>query len=273
MKKWAIAAVIYLAAVIGGYQVYAQFFQNEKEAAHSSAGNHESAEHGHGEKSAHGHEGSHEASESEVNVNVEYKDSVIDITLRDKQGNPVNDFEINHEKLMHLIVVSDDLEEYYHLHPKKTGEGIFQVEHKLADGSYKVFVDIKPKHLNYSVMPSEIKVGESNTSHEHGLTPDKVYKKTVEGETVEMKMSSQKASVPIELSFELDKNRLEPYLGAMGHVVILDEKAEHYLHVHPLKQDEPVFETQFDQPGTYKIWAEFKQDGKVRAFPFVVEIK
>jgi hypothetical protein len=53
----------------------------------------------------------------------------------------------------------------------------------------------------------------------------------------------------------------------MGHVVILDENAQDFLHVHPANDREPIFETQFKQPGIYKIWAEFKQNGKVRAFP------
>jgi hypothetical protein len=77
----------------------------------------------------------------------------------------------------------------------------------------------------------------------------------------------------VTLSFSLDKTKLEPYLGAAGHVVILDEKGEHYLHVHPVKENETVFQTEFDRPGVYKIWAEFKQNGKVRVFPFVVEVK
>jgi len=74
-------------------------------------------------------------------------------------------------------------------------------------------------------------------------------------------------------NFELDKTNLTPYFRAMGHVVILDESAQNFLHVHPLNDQEPIFETEFQKPGIYKIWAEFKQNGKVRAFPFVVEIK
>ncbi|MFF2447786.1 hypothetical protein ACFVSW_11865 [Neobacillus sp. NPDC058068] len=59
----------------------------------------------------------------------------------------------------------------------------------------------------------------------------------------------------------------------MGHVVILNEYGKEFLHVHPSNENKPTFETSFDKPGIYKIWAEFKQNGKVRAFPFVFEIK
>src|SRR5690242_8647460 len=139
MKKWAIAAIIYLAAVIGGYQVYAQFFQDDQQTEHSPAG-HEI----HSENSAHEH-GGHNDSMSEIQADVEYKDSKFTITLTDKNGNPYNDLEVNHEKLMHFIVVGSDLEQYYHLHPEKVGEGKFQVQQNLPEGSYKAFVDIKPK--------------------------------------------------------------------------------------------------------------------------------
>lgn len=105
------------------------------------------------------------------------------------------------------------------------------------------------------------------------LKADTNFTQNIDGETVKLNLSSAQANQPVTLTFNLDKTNLTPYLGAMGHVVILDENAQNFLHVHPANDKEPVFETQFKQPGIYKIWAEFKQNGKVRAFPFVVEIK
>lgn len=35
--------------------------------------------------------------------------------------------------------------------------------------------------------------------------------------------------------------------------IILNENADQYLHVHPKDESKPVFETQFDHPGIYKI--------------------
>ncbi|PLS18635.1 hypothetical protein CVD28_05725 [Bacillus sp. M6-12] len=94
----------------------------------------------------------------------------------------------------------------------------------------------------------------------------------MDGETVKLAISSLRAIEQVKLSFELDQTNLTPYLGAMGHVVILDEYGKKFLHVHPSSDQEPVFETMFDKPGIYKIWAEFQQNRKVRAFPFVIEV-
>ena len=69
---------------------------------------------------------------------------------------------------------------------------------------------------------------------------------------------------------------LQPYLGAIGHVVIMDSKAEHYLHVHPLDDQgagpEARFATTFPVSGTYKVWGQFQRDGIVFVVPFVLNI-
>ncbi|MGX6444984.1 hypothetical protein ACWM35_17365 [Neobacillus sp. K501] len=273
MKKWAISAIVYLLVVIGGYLIYDEFIKKDEPiASHSEEKNHETAE---VSEEAHGHDDGEESAAGGVMTTFTYDDGKISITIKDGNGKSVNELEINHEKLLHLIVVNENLDQYYHLHPEKVGEGQFEVaDHRLQDGAYKAFIDIKPKNLNYEVSPVAFQVGEgSHESHGHAtLTADQELIQTIDGETVEMNISSLESGKDVTLSFQLDEGKLEQYLGAAGHVVILDEQADKYLHVHPLNESMPVFETHFDQPGRYKIWAEFKQDGKVRVFPFVIEI-
>lgn len=280
MKKWIFSAVFYLLIVVAGYWSYTNFIVDEKEAdqemAEESAGHggdHSSDNNGDNHKDEHGEE--HGTGNSDVQVDVIYKNGNIEISLKDKNNQPIENLEVNHEKLLHLIVVNEHLDQYDHLHPEQTGEGTFTIQKEFEEGSYKAFVDIKPKDLSFEVMPIPFTVGNPDTGHAHsdGLKPDAELKQTIDHETVEMEMSSLNAGEPVTLTFKLNETNLEPYLGAMGHVVILDEKANQYLHVHPADHDKPIFETEFHEPGIYKIWAEFKQDGKVRAFPFIVEIK
>ncbi len=223
---------------------------------------------------SHEHEGGDVQQQSNVKTIFQYYDGKITITLNDSEGNLVDALKVNHEKLLHLIVVDDHLNQYYHLHPEKVGKGKFQIVQELKDGSYKAFIDIKPEKLSYHVTPVSFKVGEQQDSHSHNsLKVDSTLVKTVDGETTEMDVSSFEAGSPVTLNFKLNESKLEPYLGAAGHVIILNEEATQYLHVHPLNDNEPIFETEFDQPGVYKIWAEFKQDGKVRVFPYVITVK
>ncbi|OIK09721.1 hypothetical protein BIV60_23200 [Bacillus sp. MUM 116] len=276
MKKWALGAFVYLLVIMGGYWVYDVNFKTEAKTSMdmsqgSTAMTNES--HGHNESGEEHHHESDSAKIGEVNPNFVYKDGKMEITLKDTHGKLVNDLEVNHEKLMHLIVVNNHLDQYYHIHPEKIGPGKFAIPYQLADGQYKAFIDVKPKNLNYKVEPVSFTVGSPVTSHNHpSLIPDRTFVKTIDGEKVEMKVSSFDAGNPVTLKFQLDESKLEPYLGAAGHVVILNEQADQYLHVHPSDEHQPVFETQFNHPGIYKIWAEFKQDGKVRVFPFIIKI-
>jgi hypothetical protein len=216
----------------------------------------------------------HDPQKSDVQTTFHYVKGQMIISIKDLSGNSVSDLEVNHEKLLHLIIVDDTLNHYYHLHPQQLDNGDFALQRKLPNGSYKAFIDIKPKNLAYKVEPVPFSVGSTESVHNHqSLVPDQKLMKTIDQQTVTLKMNTFKASQPVTLSFNLDRSELGPYLGAVGHVVILDEHGQSYLHVHPKNDNEPVFETEFDQPGIYKIWAEFKQGGKVRTFPFVIDIK
>jgi Cu+-exporting ATPase len=281
MKKWAIAAVLYVAAVVGGFQAYDKWIANDKSSAAQAESQRDNMEMGGSEGgqiesgSSHGHEmdSSHMGS-SEVNTYVQNGGKNIKIFLKDKAGNPIDELEVNHEKLLHLIIVDDQMQKFYHLHPEKTGKGEFTISNNLPEGFYKAYIDIKPKNENYMVEPVPFIVGNPVPETKgHELVPDTSFSKSVEGETVKLNMSSFKAGEPVTLSFDLDQSNLTPYLGAMGHVVILDEYGKKFIHVHPANNKEAVFETEFEKPGIYKLWAEFKQNGKVRAFPFVIEIK
>src|SRR5690606_5307710 len=60
----------------------------------------------------------------------------------DIDNTPITEFDVVHDKLMHLIVVSKDLAWFNHLHPEHKGEGVFEVETVVPRaGSYKLFAD------------------------------------------------------------------------------------------------------------------------------------
>ncbi|MFJ8259257.1 hypothetical protein ACIQ4Z_18755 [Peribacillus asahii] len=286
MKKWMFSAVLYLVVVVAGYAVYEAAFGVNKGAEHDASKNvaeqkieehnshanagtekqHEENNHEHGETTS---------KENEIQATIEERNKQLFLTLKDDSGNPVTDLEINHEKLLHLIVVDEHLEQYYHLHPEEITPGQFKVTSELKEGTYKAFVDIKSTSLQYEVQPIPFIVGNPATSeHAHSsLQVDEELTKKVDENKVSLMTTDLTANEPVTLTFDVYEAVLEPYLGAIGHVVILDEQAEEYLHVHPLNEHDPIFETQFPHPGIYKIWAEFQQDGKVTVYPFVVRVE
>ncbi|HZG74860.1 MAG TPA: hypothetical protein VEZ72_03290, partial [Paenibacillus sp.] len=70
---------------------------------------------------------------------------------------------------------------------------------------------------------------------------------------------------------------LEPYLGAIGHVVVLSEDGERYVHVHAEADQgsgpDAMFETTFQKAGLYKIWGQFQHRGDVFTVSYVVEVQ
>lgn len=275
MKKsimiWAVSAIVYLGVVIAGYNVYASMNPKmDEQGAHVASSQEEENMDNHSSRNEHEDHGANTT--SEVTSKVSYTNGEIIIELKDK-NNHIPELEVSHEKLMHLIVVSSDLKEYYHLHPEEKN-GVYSQKFILSDNSYKVFIDIKPKGLNYSVEPIELHVGE--TQHEHDdndLIVDTEFTKTINDQTVELTTRSFEVNKEITLNFDVKGVKPEPYLGALGHVVILDEDGEKFIHVHPVSDDKTAFETQFDKPGIYKLWAEFKFGEQVHAYPFVIEVK
>jgi P-type Cu+ transporter len=303
MWKWALAGMLYVTVVVVGFQGYNKWFADEKETVQAdmqdmgkmddkktkdgkdsmanmedmgnTEHNEEATETGsHEEEGSHGHgEDSSHSDGSQVNAFVYNDQNNIVITLKDKAGNPIDNLEVNHEKILHLIIVDEQLQKYYHLHPDRTGNGEFTIGNPLPEGYYKAFIDIKPTSHSYEVEPVPFVVGSPKTEgHGHALVPDTTFTRIVDDKEVTMNVSSFKAGDTVKLTFDLDRTNLTPYLGAMGHVVILDEYGKKFLHVHPSNDTDTIFETTFDKPGVYKIWAEFQQDGKVRAFPFVIEV-
>ncbi|MGE6720958.1 hypothetical protein ACQKGD_27045 [Peribacillus frigoritolerans] len=284
MLTWAISAIVYLGLVIGGYTVFASLGSNndhtdthaanneEKESINEQAHNDNHTSQKSNDKDT-GHSDHVDQLQSEVVTNVKYEEGIITIDVKDKEQNSPK-LEISHEKIMHLIIVSADLEDYYHLHPEEKGNGVYTLKFDLPENSYKAFVDIKPKNLAYQVSPIELQVGKGHSEHEGNLLKvDTNLTKTINEKTVELNTTELGINKAVTLSFDTKGITPEPYLGALGHVVILDDKGDKFVHVHPTSEEKTVFETKFDKPGIYKVWGEFKFDGKVNSYPFVIEVK
>jgi hypothetical protein len=77
--------------------------------------------------------------------------SITDQKLRD----PIKEFEPLHDKLMHLIIVEEDLSYFAHIHPTirhGNDDTAFAISHPFPEsGKYKLWVDFKPKGGNQTL--------------------------------------------------------------------------------------------------------------------------
>lgn len=212
------------------------------------------------------------------------EDKELTIQITDKDGNPVNDFQVNHEKLLHLIVVNRDLSYFNHIHPDFKGDGKFTIHTSFpAGGDYKLIADFVPEGGSSTTLSQWVKV-EGQEGDAAAITPDSKLVKVVDDKEIELSLSSKKSKEDVTLTFNIKDaqtkkgiDNLEPYLGAVGHVVILSADAEKYIHVHPMDEKatgpDAEFATSFPESGIYKIWGQFQHNGKVITVPFVVEVE
>lgn len=251
----------------------------------------ESANSGHEEHGSHSHNASEQPASSfkasfafasgVANAN---ENSQLNIEITDAKGKLVKDFELSHEKLLHLIAVSKDLSYFTHIHPQIDGNGKFTIDTTFpSGGEYKLFADFVPKGGSSTTLSEWVKV-EGKEKAQEAIKADTKLVKLVDGKEVELTLSSTKAQDEVTLTFNIADaqtkqgiSNLEQYLGDVGHVVVLSDDAEKYLHVHPVDEKatgpKAEFMTSFPKSGTYKIWGQFQHQGKVFTVPFVVDIK
>jgi len=160
-------------------------------------------------------------------------------TLKDAKGAAVKDLDTVHEKVLHLLVVSKDLSWFAHEHPTRRADGAFTMPMTFpAGGEYTLYFDFTPKGSPQQVVP--VKVTATGTPKAAvPLTVDADKPKTIDGFTVALDTEGKiNAGGKAHMSFNITKDgkpvtTLRPYLGAMGHLVIISQDGTQFVHAHP----------------------------------------
>jgi hypothetical protein len=206
------------------------------------------------------------------------REEAFGVRILDRAGREVRDLDEQHEELMHLIVVRRDLTHYQHLHPSLDEGGSWSVPLALPEpGVYRAFVDCsihgEPLTLGVDLTaPGDLRV-EPLPSPTDAVSIEHGYEVVLEGEMPTVGIGSS-------LSFRIrrggrDVEDLEPYLGALGHLVALREGDLAYLHVHPTggAGAQIEFHTEFPSQGRYRLFLQFAHAGVVRTAAFTMEIR
>jgi plastocyanin len=209
------------------------------------------------------------------------------IDIKDLQGKSIAKFDTFQEKLMHLIIVSDDLSHFDHIHPTYQGNGRFVVQANFPKpGKYSLFSDYKPagKAEQVSVLSTQIP-GKTTPPPAPSDRLSKVIGNTQA--TLKIEPQTVTAGQMVNLNFNLVDTGtkqpiadLQPYLGERGHMVIVRQAntitRANYIHAHAMPDtgDGKIqFMTSFPQPGKYKLWGQFSRGGKIVVADFWVNVK
>lgn len=199
----------------------------------------------------------------------------------DSDGDTVNDFDVTHERRLHLIVVSRNFDEYHHLHPTQDVGGVWTADvPALPGGSYRVFADTQPTGAQGITLGTDLAVGDAVVHTDASTAPpgEKVAV-TIDGYQVEMTGTPEVGESKLTFTVARDGEPVlpDPYLGASGHLVALRAGDLAFLHVHPLgdaTHEAPGirFAAEFPTAGTYRLFLDVSIDGTVRTAPFTVEV-
>jgi hypothetical protein len=209
-------------------------------------------------------------------------------------GETVRDLLVTHEHLLHLIVVSEDLSFFDHIHPVRQNDGSFTLNYKFpSDGNFLLFADIMPNGERAQIFRLPISVGENShvETQPTVLSVSPAAAREVGPYYVEMILQPRAlvAERESQMAFRLERDGkpatdLSPYSGAMGHCVVISEDTQTYLHSHPEQftstlapgakgGPEVSFHTVFPAPGRYKVWGQFKHGDKMIVADFVVNVE
>ncbi len=195
-------------------------------------------------------------------------------------GTTVNDYDVEHDKELHLIVVRRDLSGYQHVHPARDADGTWSTTLDLSEaGTYRVLADFTP------------------ASHDRGLTLGADL--TVEGEATPVALPAPALTAQVDgyevtlrgqlvpgktspLTLTVTRNGttvddLQPYLAAYGHLVALRADDLAYLHVHPdgapgdgktPAGPDITFYAEVPTADTYRLFLDFRHGDDVHTAEF-----
>jgi copper transport protein len=233
-------------------------------------------------------------------------------TLRDYQGKPVRDLVLDHNRIVHVVIASEDFSVFAHIHAEDSGPispemlqtAAFPVHYAFPKpGQYLVSVDYTERAYIFSDQ-FYLNVGPSGTmkapqSENYSL------EQKVDGYDVTLKTSPAilKAGAPATLDYHIEKGgqpfaEMTPYLAVPMHISIIRDDLMGFLHIHGLLPvslagkllgesihashlllpdkfgpDIEATNFSFSSPGIYHIFGEFSAAGKVVVTQFTVKVE
>lgn len=218
----------------------------------------------------------------------------------------VKDFEVVHERLLHLVMTTQDMAWFEHQHPVRGVDGLFRLTWTFPrPGKYRLYADFTPSDGDNQVKPLALTVG-GGPSRSVPLVPDRTRVKTVGDLRIELRvrpggpLRMEKAAL---LTYRIRDRRgrpvrdMQPFIGAMGHLLAISQNGKDVVHTHVLQsasapsmggerepflvtaamvsEKGPAFSFKLTVPsgGLYKTWAQFMHDNRVYTVPFTFQVQ
>jgi hypothetical protein len=228
-------------------------------------------------------------------------DGLLRLALRDPGwlgSRRLDDFVSDHGYLMHLFVVSPELDRLWHLHPRQVATGIFEQQlPEVPAGRYELFGDLVhktgvPETVTASLETTGIRGGPLTGDDSVFPSPSAGRIVWVRGDQPLVTRRLTMFTFRVEDSAGQPARDLELYMGMPGHAVFIRRDRQVFAHVHPagsapmaameiaapvsamhVHQDAALpgvvsFPYGFPEPGDYKIFVQVKRGGRIETGAF-----
>jgi hypothetical protein len=209
------------------------------------------------------------------------QDVTFSFRILDPAGSPVTKFNLVHEKLFHLFLVSYDLTYFSHEHPLLMPDGWFRLQTRLPNpGSYRLLADFDPDGGTPQLIARTFSTAGFTKPLELSIThpaPD-LSPKTDANLSVELRTEpAQPVPGKKTLLFLHIKpaDGLEKYVGAWAHLLAVSPDLIDTIHAHPFIADgaaDMQFNLIFPRAGNYKLWIQMQRKGIVNTVSFTVPV-
>jgi hypothetical protein len=197
---------------------------------------------------------------------------------------PVRNFEVVHEKLYHVFVVSQDLSFFVHTHPERGTDEDFHLDVRFPKpGMYRVLSDFYPAGGTPQLIANTVMVPGDGFSLQPAKIRADVSPRQTENSHVELVLPGPVvAREKISLLFRVTPDEgIEPYLGAMAHMLAASSDLIDMMHSHPFQSvdgranasKELTFNVIFPREGIYRVWVQFQRMGIVNTVSFDVPVQ
>jgi hypothetical protein len=203
----------------------------------------------------------------------------LEFTVRDPHNDrQIEHFEIVHEKLFHMFVVSSDLQFFLHDHPVFGEDAKFRYDLAFPkSGMYRILTDFYPEGATPQLIAKTVVVP-GTPQQMPALTRDYAAKDT---ENLRVSLTTDPpqpiAGQKTMMFFRLEPgDGIEKYIGAWGHMLAASDDLIDMIHTHPFIADggpEMQFNVYFPRERTYRIWVQFQRKGVVNTARFDVPVQ
>lgn len=213
-------------------------------------------------------------------------------------GDKITNYKNINTKPMHLVITDDTLTYFAHVHPTKDGDQMKINTQFAFPGLYHLYINYQPLGGVEQQARFVVPAGNLQSIKKSTQLVDTNYSKNAGNYTVTLNTDKPFNAKLLDQGKQLfkfkitdrngkDVKNLKPYLGAFGHLVMINQETYDYLHVHPTSMTTPkpnenggpivefmplgLYNTV--KPGTYRLFAEFNPDNNLIQTDYTIKVE